>query len=190
MRRPPSTRPVVSRPGQVGMAVCQEGSLRAGPCMLGLAQRHFPIFLDFWAGRKSSILGILAAPGDWETLPKDGELRPPPFGRVSRPPGAAQRRLSAGPKILKNGKMSLSSAKMPSGPPESPFGVDLGPVWGPVCPGKNRGFLGPGHAPKTKVNPIKLVQKSAVHLSKLSHLPVSRCRCVPTDLPGLPPLDW
>ena len=41
-------------------------------------------------GRKSVILGVWAAPGAPETLPKGGGLRPPPFGRVSGAPGAAQ----------------------------------------------------------------------------------------------------
>ena len=41
-------------------------------------------------GRKSVILGVWAALGAPETLPKGGELRPPPFARVSGAPGAAQ----------------------------------------------------------------------------------------------------
>jgi len=41
-------------------------------------------------GRKSSIWGVWAAPGGRETLQKVGGLRPPPFWKVSRPPGAAQ----------------------------------------------------------------------------------------------------
>ena len=62
----------------------------AGP--LGSAQRHFSIFLDFWAGRKSSMLGVWAAPGGRETLPKGGG------------------RFPAGPKTKNNWNMSLSSA--------------------------------------------------------------------------------
>ncbi len=41
-------------------------------------------------GRKSAILGVWAAPGARETLPKGGGLRPPPFGRVSGAPGFIQ----------------------------------------------------------------------------------------------------
>ena len=40
--------------------------------------------------RESVILGVWAAPGARETIPKGGGLGPPPFGRVSRAPGAAQ----------------------------------------------------------------------------------------------------
>jgi hypothetical protein len=50
-----------------------------------------------WAGkftilkdRKSIILGVWAAPGAPETLAKGGGLRPPPVGKVSGAPGAAQ----------------------------------------------------------------------------------------------------
>ncbi len=46
--------------------------------------------MKFVKGRKSVILGVWAAPGAPETLPKGGGLRPPPFARVSRGPGAAQ----------------------------------------------------------------------------------------------------
>jgi hypothetical protein len=68
----------------------QPPNLRRGRTMLGTAQRHFYIFLGFGAGRKSSIFVVWAVPGGRETLSKGGGLRPPPFGRVSRPPGAAQ----------------------------------------------------------------------------------------------------
>ncbi len=44
----------------------------------------------FVKGRKSAILGVWAAPRAQDTLPKAGELRPPPFGRVSGAPVAAQ----------------------------------------------------------------------------------------------------
>ncbi len=40
----------------------------------------------FFMGRKSVILGVWAAPGAPETLPKGGGLRPPPFARVSKGP--------------------------------------------------------------------------------------------------------
>ncbi len=59
----------------------------------------FPIFLDFWASRRSSILGVWAARGR-ETLPKGGKS-------VSRPPGPPRpkhRRFPAGPQIQKIGK--------------------------------------------------------------------------------------
>jgi len=51
-----------------------------------------PRFLmyDFLADRKWSILGVWAAPGGRETFQNGGGLRPPPFWKVSRPPGAAQ----------------------------------------------------------------------------------------------------
>jgi hypothetical protein len=79
---------------------------------LGAAQRHFSMFMDCWAGRKSSMLGVWAAPGAREILPKGGGRSPPPFGRVSRSPGAAQtpqsRRSPADPKIMKNGKIVLN----------------------------------------------------------------------------------
>ena len=46
---------------------------------------------DFLTDRKSSILEVWAAPGSRETFQKNGGgLRPPPFWKVSRPPGAAQ----------------------------------------------------------------------------------------------------
>ena len=45
---------------------------------------------DFWAGRKSTIFGLWAAPGAPKTMPKCGGLRPPYFGMVSRAPGATQ----------------------------------------------------------------------------------------------------
>ncbi len=38
--------------------------------LIAIARHHFPIFLDFGAGRKSSIVGVWAAPGGRETLPK------------------------------------------------------------------------------------------------------------------------
>ncbi len=46
--------------------------------------------LKIFKGRKSVMLGVWVAPMAPETLPKDGRLRPPPFGRVSGAPGAAQ----------------------------------------------------------------------------------------------------
>ena len=57
-----------------------------------LVRQHTPDFLihDFFTDRKSSIWGVWAAPGGRETLQKGGERSPPPFGKVSRPPGAAQ----------------------------------------------------------------------------------------------------
>ena len=45
---------------------------------------------EFLTDRKSSILGVWAAPGGRETFQKGGGRSPPPFWRVSRPPGAAQ----------------------------------------------------------------------------------------------------
>ncbi len=45
---------------------------------------------DFWAGRKSPIFAVLAAPGAPKTMQKYGGLRPPYFCMVSRAPGAAQ----------------------------------------------------------------------------------------------------
>ncbi len=43
-----------------------------------------------WAGRKSSIFGVWAAPAAPKTIPKGGGLRPPPFGMVFGASGAAQ----------------------------------------------------------------------------------------------------
>ena len=48
------------------------------------------LIYDFLTDRKSSILGVWAAPGGRDSFQKDGGLRPPPFCKVSRPPGAAQ----------------------------------------------------------------------------------------------------
>ncbi len=39
-------------------------------------------------GRRSVILGVWAAPGARGTIPLGGGVRPPPFGRGSRPPRA------------------------------------------------------------------------------------------------------
>jgi hypothetical protein len=47
-------------------------------------------FLEFCKNWKSVILGVWAALGTPETLAKGGGVRPPPFGRVSKAPGAAQ----------------------------------------------------------------------------------------------------
>jgi len=62
---------------------------------------------DFLTDRKSSILGVWAAPDGRETFQKEGGLRPPPFWKVSRPPGAAQTPLILGggspPKIKAGG---------------------------------------------------------------------------------------
>ncbi len=46
--------------------------------------------VNLFRDRKSVILGVWAAPGASETLPKGVGLRPPPFARVSGAPGAAQ----------------------------------------------------------------------------------------------------
>ena len=48
------------------------------------------LIYDFLTDRKSSIWGVLAAPGGRETLQKGWGRSPPPFWKVSRPPGAAQ----------------------------------------------------------------------------------------------------
>ncbi len=45
---------------------------------------------DFVKDRKSVILGVWAAPGAPETRSKGGGRSPPPFGRISGAPGAAQ----------------------------------------------------------------------------------------------------
>ena len=44
---------------------------------------------DFLTDRGSSIFGVCAAPGGLETFRKGGGQRPPPFWKVSRPPGDA-----------------------------------------------------------------------------------------------------
>ena len=59
---------------------------RGGQTVAVLWHENFNFFKD----RKSAILGVWAAPGAPETLPKGGGLRPPPFGRVSGALGAAQ----------------------------------------------------------------------------------------------------
>ncbi len=46
--------------------------------------------IQFLMDRESAIFGVWAAQGAPETLPKGRGLRPPPFGRGSGAPGAAQ----------------------------------------------------------------------------------------------------
>ncbi len=57
------------------------------------------------------MLGVWAAPGASETLPKDGGLRPPPFVRVSGAPGAVK---------------TPGAAKTPKSTYNIPEGVELG----------------------------------------------------------------
>ena len=59
-------------------------------CFLGRRMYIWILIHDFLTDRKSSILGVWAAPGGREAFQKDGGLRPPPFWKFSRPPGAAQ----------------------------------------------------------------------------------------------------
>ena len=78
----------------VGGPVKTTPGLPTGLCeshekMNDLSTPRFLIY-DLLTNRKSSILGIWAAPGDRETLQKGGGRRPPSFWKVSRPPGAAQ----------------------------------------------------------------------------------------------------
>jgi hypothetical protein len=89
---------------------------------LAIAQHHFSIFLYFWAGRNSSVLGARAAPGGLETLQKaGGGAKPPTFLKGSQAPRGRpdpqNQRLPAGPKIMKKRKMALSDGKpRPWGP--------------------------------------------------------------------------
>jgi hypothetical protein len=52
---------------------------------LGTAQRHFLICLDVWAGRKSLVLGVWAASGGREILPKGGGVAQTPKNGDCRP---------------------------------------------------------------------------------------------------------
>ncbi len=45
---------------------------------------------SFWAGRKSPILGVWAAPAAPTTLPTSGGFRPPPFAMVFGAAGAVR----------------------------------------------------------------------------------------------------
>ncbi len=58
--------------------------------------------LKFVKGWKSVILGVWAAPGAPETLPKGGGLRPLLFARVSGAPGVAQTRFPTLKKCVQN----------------------------------------------------------------------------------------
>ncbi len=91
--------------------------LREGWCerskILGAAQRHFYIFLDLGpvGNRRFGGFGRPRGSGD---PPKRWGAKPPPFGWVFRPPGAAQTPKSTTPDRSKNPektKVSLSSAK-------------------------------------------------------------------------------
>jgi hypothetical protein len=46
--------------------------------------------IGFWAGRRSSILGVWAAPAAQQTIPKGGGRSPPPSGMGFRAAGAAK----------------------------------------------------------------------------------------------------
>ncbi len=63
-----------------------QGPLLSCPDVVVLLGGKFQFFKD----RNSVILGVWAAPGAPETLAKGGGLRPPPFARVSKSPGATQ----------------------------------------------------------------------------------------------------
>ena len=73
--------------------------------------------------RKSSIWGVWAAPGGRETFQKGGGLRPPPFCRVSRPPGAAQT-----PKIDDRSKNHRLKTQVYAGRSWDHCSVGLGPL--------------------------------------------------------------
>ncbi len=80
------------------------GSRRQSLLARGPSERQFWFKLGFlmhgfWAGRKSSILGVWLAPAAPKTIPEGGGLRPPPFGMVF---GAAEapKRLLAGPNTV------------------------------------------------------------------------------------------
>ncbi len=62
------------------------GGANLGLYVAALWEGGFQFFKD----RKSVILGVWAAPGAPEALPKGGGLRPPFFGMLSRASGATQ----------------------------------------------------------------------------------------------------
>ena len=68
--------------------------------------------LKFVNGRKSVILGVWAAPGAPETLPKGGGRSPPPFWRVYKAPGATQTPKMADLRPLKKVKIPCQSAAL------------------------------------------------------------------------------
>ncbi len=58
--------------------------------LLGAAQRQFSIFLDFWAGWKSPIVGFWAAPGGRVTLLTGEGFAPHLLGGSPDPPGPSR----------------------------------------------------------------------------------------------------
>ncbi len=60
-------------------------AFRSPPEAVELAEPYLTLgFLlhGFWAGRRSVIFGVWAAPAAPKTIPEGGGLRPPPFGML------------------------------------------------------------------------------------------------------------
>ncbi len=126
-------------PGREGPASGLPNCLRSGSfalreASLALHSDVFFISRGFWAGRKSAIFGVWAAPGGRETFPKGGGLRPPTFWRVYRLPEPPRPPKSMIPG-QENGEISLSIAKGP-GPHRDHWKPDcircLAPTGSPV----------------------------------------------------------
>jgi len=71
---------------------CRSGPEKTAKPRVSDLKKLTPVFLiyEFLTDRKSPLLRFWAAPGGRETFQKGGGLRPPPFWKASRPPGAAQ----------------------------------------------------------------------------------------------------
>ena len=146
------------------MFKARNGRGRISPAHLKAIQKPYgctPVFLiyDFLADRRSSILGVRAAPGGRETFKKGGGRSPPPFWKVSRQPGAAQT-----PKIndIRSAKQSYSKE-----PREiNCLSIGLrGRIFVQVDerggPGRSRGVPGrPGPPRPPKIDDFRSVKKS------------------------------
>ncbi len=110
---PPSVSPPGAKQRCLDLIVCFGDRT---PKKLAIAQCPFHICLVFWAGVKSPMFWVRAAPGALETFQKGGGPRPPPtfLKGVQAPRGRPDRknlRFSAGPKIKNNIKIVLSDGK-------------------------------------------------------------------------------
>jgi len=99
------TRDPLDRRGLPGTSICTKSLLRRSilrpyrgtqklppDCILVPISSAQLLFFthDFLTDRRSSICWVWAAPGGQDTFHKGGERSPPPFWKVSWPPGAAQ----------------------------------------------------------------------------------------------------
>ena len=122
---------------------------RRAPC------RRAPCRPDFLADRRSSFLGVWAAPGGREAFLKDGALRPPSFWKVSRLPeaevdGGAAANQAQVPTITK--PLTFANAPQlvyefaPRGTPPAP------PFWPGLC---YAGFVAQAVSAKTSQDFVK-----------------------------------